>query len=823
MFRKCTIFMLLLAAAAGSVAQNGGNGKVGLVLSGGGAKGLYHVGVIAALEENGVPVDYIAGTSMGSIVAGLYAAGYSPDEMKALVASGEIERWLSGRIGAPHRRYYREQGEPPALLGLRFDIGGGRHKRGAADAAGSEKHKILQLPVDLISSTQIDMGLAQLFATANAGCGGDFNRLMVPFLCVASDMAARRPVVFRSGDIGEAIRASMSIPLVFKPLKKREMVLYDGGLFDNFPWREVQTCFAPEHIIGVKCTSGNDKIDENSNLVEQAVNLMTGTNTDYNLPAEGNIMIDRAVDAGMLDFDRGEEIIRQGYDDTMAQMEQILATVSRRVAPGEIAARRAAYRASLPPLTVGEVEPDGITKAQVDYAEGIGTRYTPTRRQLSGRAYLRRGGDSTALRRTPVTFTDSLTGADRSFSAFRAGLYDLLAGGDFDCDYPVLRYDGARKLFRPQLTLHEVPSLRLSIGGNISSTAYNQARIGATYEHIGRVGIRANMQLLLGPIYNSGTFGARMVISPRLPVFFDLHYIFSVRNTLYGNFGNLTDATNTLRKKHKENFGTLSVGASLSPRTVLKTTFNLGENYYRFEGEQKPTYFSFIGSRLQFERSTLDDPLWAMRGSRLEVSGIYVGGVDKQRVDVAKAYLPEPVPADAGLGSGNTGGTHIPKWERLARRREWGGVKLVWQHNVNFPRRKWFSLGYGVEGVYTNHPRFNDIKATWVSLPQYAPTTHSLMTYMPEYHAAKYVAVNLMPTFTIIPDLHVRGGFYAMLRDRADNYAPMQYIADLSVVYRSVAGPISLSLTKYGIRNTDNLYLSFNFGYLLFAPKGTFY
>ncbi len=660
------------------------------------------------------------------------------------------------------------------------------------------------LPVDVIPSAQVDLGLAELFAAATAGCGGDFDRLMVPFLCVASDMAARRAVIFREGDIGEAIRGSMSIPMVFRPLRKDKMLLYDGGLFDNFPWREMQRAFAPDHIIGVKCTDGNTPIDENSDLIEQAVYLMTGS-TDYNLPAESNMLIDRAVDAGMLDFGKAAQIIRQGYEDTMERMPEILALVGgRRTAPEEVAARRAAYRAALPPLRIGEVEVEGVTEAQRDYLYAIGTRYTPSPRQLARRGYARHGGTATALPHTPAQFVDTLTSADRSMAAFRAGLLDLLAEEDFDAGYPQLRYDTGSGCFRPLLTLQTRPQLRLFLGGNISSTAYNQARIGATYDYIGRARLRAEAEFLLGPIYNAAMLGGRVVFSPRMPVFADLRFTFSQRNTLYGSFGNLSPVTNTVRKKHGELFGTAAVGISLTARTTLTATLNGGENYYRFEGDARPTYFTFFGSRVELVHNTFDDALWPVRGRSLQVSGIYVNGIDKLRKQVTD------------------GGTTTLR--RFEERRKWLGAKLSWQHYLALARCRWFSLGYSAEGVYTNHPHFNDVEASLVSLPQYAPTTHSQMAYMPDYHASKYVAVGIMPTFTIVPDLLVRGGFYAMYRDRDFTTARQwQYIVDLSVVYRTMVGPVSLSLTKYGLHNRDNMYLSFNFGYLLFAPKGTFY
>lgn len=772
--RRGIIFLAALALAAVPVQAR----KVGLVLSGGGAKGLYHIGVIQALEENGVPIDYIAGTSMGAIIAGLYAAGYSPEEMRAIVLSGDVKKWVSGRIDDSHRYYYRQLDVPPSMLSVRLDVSREAKKlRRVAKESGKKADaasagKLLQLPVDLISSAQVDMALNELFRQASEACGDDFDRLMVPFFCVASDMAARRPVEFHEGDIGQAIRASMSIPLVFKPLKLKKMLLYDGGLFDNFPWQRMIDNYSPDHLIGVKCTAGNTPVDENSNLIDQAMMLMTAQ-TDYDLPAEGNIKIERAVDAGMLDFDRGVEIMQSGYDDAMAMMDSILMTIPERRSPEEVRRRREEFRRTLPPLEVGECVIEGLKPAQEKYARAV----------ISKRP--RKDADTT------------------SFGRFRSGLFDLLSEGDFSMDYPVLRRDSVSGVFVPHLKLKVKPLINIRVGGNISSTAYNQARVGVEFEHIGRVGVRAGMGLMLGPIYNAGLIGGTISVAPKNPVYFDLKYVFSVRNTLFGNFGNLTAVDNTQRKKHKENFGSFTAGVALSHRSLLQATVNVGENYYRFEGDERPSYFTFAGAKLELKRSSLDDPIWPVRGNSLSVSGIAVAGDDKLRMEV-NSY------GESGL-------------KRVVSHRQWLGAKVSWRHYVEIPSCRWFSFGYTVEGVYTNHPSFNDVEATMVSLPQFSPTSHSLMIYMPEFHASKYVAAGVMPTFRIIENLMVRGGFYAMYRDKQYVDSRWRYVADLSVIYRSIVGPVSLSLTKYGMRNSNNLYLTFNFGYLMFAPKSTFY
>lgn len=763
--RKLLIFILSLLSVALVRAEG-----VGLVLSGGGAKGLYHIGVLQALEENNVAIDYVAGTSMGSIIAGLYAAGYTPEQMRELAESGAVQQWVSGRIDKKHNRYYREEDTPPSLFTLRFNVGKDSLSYNKQLAPNGSSEPTVELPTDFISSAQIDLALNEIFRPATIGAQENFDNLFVPFFCVAADMNARKEVVFRSGDMGEAIRASMSIPFVFKPLRKDDMLLYDGGVFNNFPWRYMHKFYHPSHIIGVKCTSGNKDVTEDSNVIDQAL-MFIMSHTDYSLPEKGNIFIDRAVDAGMLDFDKAPEIIRQGYEDTMARMDEILQTIPERRERKVVEARRAEFLAKLPPMNLARPKFEGLTRDQEHYVRAV---------------MLARKRDKDTL---------------KTFSEFRTGIFDLLAQRDFTMEYPRFEYDSVNRVYQPHLTLRQYPSLRATIGGTLSSTAYNQVRLGLRYEHISRVGVDAGINLYLGPVYNAGKIGGRVFISPSRPVFFDVNYIFSARNTIYGNFGNLSRVDNTIRKKHREQFGTASVGTATTTRSLLQATFNAGQNYYLFEGEDNPTRFSFLSTRLQFRRSTLDNPVSPVSGTRLDVSGIYVNGHDK--------WIDE---FDYGL------------IRHFSERREWLGAKISWQHYIPFTASRWFSFGYSVEGVYTNHPQFEDLMATFVSLPQYAPITHSQMMYMPDYHSTRYVAAGLMPTFRLWNHLYLRTSFYAMYRRAEmginDN---MQYIADLSVIYRTLIGPVSLSVTKYGLKNGNNLYMSINFGYPLFAPKGTFY
>lgn len=771
------------SAPSATAAEPAKSQRIGVVLSGGGAKGLYHIGVLQALEEEEIPIDFIAGTSMGAIIAGLYAAGYSPERMHAIVASGEVKHWVSGRIDDSHRYYFRSMDEMPSAVTLRLNFKG--RERGG---------KLVEIPNGLISTAEIDMALTGLFRAASAAANDDFDRLMVPFRCLASDMNARRGVVFKNGDLGRAIRASMSIPLAFRPMKADSMLLYDGGIFDNFPWRSLEEDFAPDFYIGSKCTAGNKPVDENSGLVDQALMLMMQS-TDYSLPDGRGILINRAVDVGMLDFDKSEEIIRSGYEDTKAAMPQIRAAIAVRRSVAEVEKRRSAFLGRVPELLFESCRVEGITAAQKAYVSDF------MRFDVAGR----RGSaaDGIAVRRTEKAGGRNAQGEHTciDFEHCRDGLFDLLVEDDFTAEYPSIAFNPASGRFDIDLTLKARPSFKVSFGGNISSTAFNQALISARYRTVGRVAQEAFADFYLGVICNTVRAGGRTTFFTKFPVFIDYSYNLGIMNTLRGNFGNLTKIDNTADIKNKENFGSVSLGVALTKKSVLQATVNGGENTYLMNGWRYPSRFVFVASQLEIRRSTLDTQLFPMRGTQLSVSGIYVYGQGKYK------YSPE---------------TGVVVGEHLSRK-EWLGAKVRWEQYFDIPSARWFSVGYRIDGVFTSHPEFDNPQTTVMSSPLYAPIPHSKMIYMPDFHASKYAAAGIMPTFNIIENLMVRAGFYAMFRDRRYVVSRWRYITDLSVVYRTPVGPVSLSLTKYDLSSWHNTYLTFNFGLLIFAPKSLFY
>ena len=597
MLRKTLSFIsVLLLAATVAGAQNPDDGtarprSVGVVMSGGGAKGLYHIGVLEALEENGVPIDYVAGTSMGSIIAAMYAAGYSPAQMREIVASGVVKEWVSGRIDPRYTPYYQQIGHNPSFISVRLNLGN-----------SGKRFRV----TNLISSTPIEMALTELFAPASAAAGGDFDRLMVPFLCVSSDMNAREPVVMRNGDLCEAVRSSMSIPLVFKPMKVDSMLLYDGGIYDNFPWRPLDVGFRPDLIVGSICTAGNTPPGEDINILDQAF-MLAMHDTDYDLPKGRSVTVRRAVDVNMLDFDSAVAVMDAGYEDAMAVMPQILERVSERWSPRRYAERREEFRAKCPPLVFNDYKLEGLSSAPEAYIRDFVKvdRRTPGRQRPMG------------------------------FSELRDNLYAVLADGDFTMDFPHVTYDTVTERYSFRAKFHTKPNFKITIGGNVSSTAFNQAYIGVNYQTIGRVGQQLGADLYLGPIYTWGTIGGRTDFYMWKPVFLDYSYNFAVRNFRHGSFGNITKIDNTRQVKNSESFFSVAAGMPLAHRGVFLIRANGGHVNYRYDSDElfaddtDHSRYSFFGIKAELARNTLDKFLYPRRGSDLKLSGIFVTGRDK--------------------------------------------------------------------------------------------------------------------------------------------------------------------------------------------------
>jgi NTE family protein len=346
--KTLTVVFLLLLSQSVVYSQ-----KVAVVLSGGGAKGACHVGLLKALEENDIPIDYIAGTSMGAIVAGLYAAGYSPEEMEALMTSEEFKGWAKGVIDPEYVYYYKKDPNDPSWISVPIEI--------------SPKKFKPKLPTNLVSPYEMDFQFIRIFADAGAAANYNFDSLFVPFRCVAADITANQPYIARKGNLENAIRASMTFPLYFKPITIDGHLMFDGGIFNNFPVDVVLEDFQPDYVIGSKA-AGDYSIPNPDDIVSQIEGLVMNK-VPYQIPegVKGIMVAPQLIKVEVNDFSQAKSFIDSGYVATTVLMDSIKKNVSRRESKEERRMKREAFNNRKPDMFIDQVIVTGVKPAQADY------------------------------------------------------------------------------------------------------------------------------------------------------------------------------------------------------------------------------------------------------------------------------------------------------------------------------------------------------------------------------------------------------------------------------------------------------------------------
>ena len=274
--------------------------KVGLALSGGGARGAAHVGVLRVLEELKIPIDYIAGTSMGSIVGGLYACGMSPDQIEKILLTTDWDAVFNDRPPRKSIPFRKKQDDHRYIMGLE---------------AGVDR-KGLHFGKGLVTGQQLGFLLESL--TLPAETVGDFDMLPIPFRCVATDIVTGEKIVLSKGNLAQSIRASMSIPAVFTPVELDGRLLVDGGLAENVPVETVREMGA-DIVIAVDIGTPPLKREEIGSFLSvsgQAIAILMQKNVDAS-NAKADILIKPPIgNFSNMDFINAGSLIPIGEKET---------------------------------------------------------------------------------------------------------------------------------------------------------------------------------------------------------------------------------------------------------------------------------------------------------------------------------------------------------------------------------------------------------------------------------------------------------------------------------------------------------------------------
>lgn len=333
------VLLAALALSPDGAVADGPRPRIGLVLSGGGALGIAHVRVLQALEEMHVPVDVVAGTSMGAIVGGLYAAGYSPAELEQVVGTLDWRELLRDR---PDRRRLPFRRKVDDLTYLT------RYELGLSDGK-------LRMPSGFIAGHRLGVAL-RVLALRAAGVT-DFDRLPLPFRAVATDLGTGEMVVLAGGDLATALRASMAVPGIFAPVEVNGRLLADGGMVRNLPV-DAARAMGADIVIAVDVgepLAAQGRPDSIATVIERTMGMLTRLNVETSLRGADIVIRPDVAGFGLLDFQRWREILPRGTDAARAAADQMAIFA---LPPDEWQAHVACQRRTQAPLRIVELGVD---------------------------------------------------------------------------------------------------------------------------------------------------------------------------------------------------------------------------------------------------------------------------------------------------------------------------------------------------------------------------------------------------------------------------------------------------------------------------------
>lgn len=731
-------------------------------MSGGGASGITHIGVLKALEEHGIPIDYVTGTSIGAVVGAFYASGYSPEEMEVIFTSDEFKSWASGELDRNYSYYLRKKDDDASMITFKL----------STDTIWEAN-----LPSSFVSSESINFGLMTYLSSSITSAKGDFDSLFVPFRCIASDVVTKKEVVFDSGKLALAVRASMAYPLFIKPIAHENMLLFDGGLYNNFPSDVLYHEFSPDYIIGSN-VSYNFPMPDEDNVLSQLRTILA-VETDYSIPCEQGIIIKpNAEDFATFNFNYNKELIQIGYDATIAVIDSIKNNINTYVTKEAIENKRAYYKSSLPKLMFDKVEVSGLKKSQNQYVE-----------------------KSISLNKDTFTVQD-----------IQHEYIKILSDDKIKSLYPDVEYNDSTNYFTLKLKAKKERDLFVSFGGLFSSRPIDEGFVGVKYNVLGKSAFTIMANSYFGRLHNSIMGGVRVDFPYKIPFYSQLTYntgswdYFKSSNFF---FEDIKPSFLIVNDKFLE----AEVGLPVFYKGKLMFEGSIGEltnEYYQTKqflstDTTDKTFFENIIGGVHYERNSLDKPQYASSGNYISIKYKYIKGSE-----------------NTILGS-TSSDTTVYKNDI-----EWGQIRLKYDQYFNGRRKVRF--GISVEGLYSEQSFFSNYSASVLAAPAYQPIPETRTLFQPNLRAYSYVAGGVKNIYSLFNKLQLRLEVFAFQPyqtilatidnkpDFSTKWSNTQYIGSASLVYYTPIGPLALNANYYD--RTDTPWsVMFHFGFIIFNKK----
>lgn len=741
--------------------------KVGVVFSGGGAHGLAHLGVLKALEENNIPVDYVAGTSMGGIIAAMYAAGYSPTEIEYVALSKDFQEWVNGRFDSDYKFFFKKADDNPSFITA----------KAALDSTLS-----IRLRANIVNDIPLNFALLELLAQPSANAYNNFDSLFVPFFCVVADVLSQEPLLLREGLLSEAVRGTLTVPFLYRPIRIDGKYVFDGGLYNNFPAKEMREIFSPDIIIGSNVSGkvfNEYPTDLDDKLLNRLLVYMFLAKSDSTQLGANGIYINPKIEGiNVTNFEQVAELIKFGYDATMAQMDDIKSRVSERVAKTILTEKRKKFVSSQPRLLFDEIRITGANPKQTRYIERV-------------------------FRQKNEVF---------NMSDVKRGYYKLVADDNFETVYPRILFNEERNKYIFELEVKPEQYFKVSFGGNVSTRPISNAFLGVQYNYVNRVSSTYNASFYSGRFYESLQLQYRADFSFRLPIYTEFNYTFNHWDYFRSSEIFIEDLVPTfvdqrdrkldasigipLRRNGKTS---ISVGfVNASDRYSQETTFISGDTL-------DVTKLNLLKFEWNLQKNTLNKKQYPTEGNLFSVSVGYISG--------RESYEP--------------GSTAINKFSQ-SNNREWVWAKF--KNEGYFKTVRGLNLGYLIEANLSTQPLFSTYRASIVAAPTFYPLHDSKSLFLENFRTTQYAAAGFknIVTFNKNFELRLEGYFFQPIKviKRNDDQTAVfisginkqRLAATANLVYSSPLGPVSLSANYYDDPK-KNFGVLLHVGFLLYNKR----
>jgi len=763
MLKKRNILLVCLLFCVLSVYSQ----KVGLVLSGGGAKGAVHLGIIKALEENNIPIDCISGTSIGAVVGSLYAMGYAPDEILDLFLSKDFYYWQTGKVEENYQYFFRKNPYQPDFVKFNVPL---------KDSLSIRTTDLL--PNSLINPIQMNQAFLQLFSQANAQCHGNFDNLFVPFLCIASDVFNKEMIIFRKGDLGSAVRASMTFPLVFKPILKDSIPLFDGGIYDNFPVNPMKKAFQPDFIIGSSVASVKMKEPSEMDLYK-LVETVVMQKPFYRIdPKDGILMNITLEDVGLLDFNKSKTLYDMGYKAALGLMDSIKGQIKRRVTLDELTERRKMYKKSLPALVFQNIYITGVNNDQRQYIENQIHKENQPR----------------------FTIDD-----------FKKTYFRLLSNPKIQEIYPHAVWDSISNTFDLYLDVQIRNEIAIAFGGNISSMSANQLYLGIGYRSLAEFSSEYRLDMQVGNTYN-GVILSGKIEAPSSSIPLNISGIVAHNYRKFYESEKLFIDTDISTFIHQwETYGKIGIGFPFQNKARMDIYVGYGsleDRYYQnskgsyYENNFDRSVYNLFSTGLIYTKNMQDAKQYPIQGQNHHIYAQYVSGGENFYPAQTKYKESE-----------------YQSWIQLE----------AFLYNIH-PISSKFNFGYMAEGVVSSKNSLKNYTATVLQAPAYTPTLFTKIVFNEAFRANQFLAGGIIPIWKLNSTFHLRGDFHGFLPiypiRRGDEekayygklFTHPAYLGEITLVAQLPFMSISL-FANHCSYPKDNWNFGLNIGYLIFGPK----